>query len=158
MSEKPKTIGRGEKCDVVLEDDRSSTKHCKIFLDHNRTYLVDVGSKNGTYVNDKKIEEAERIYLRDKILIGKTKLELIREEMTPVEKTYHIRPREGVAFTLPEMSSQNMESIDWTDGQKKEEDDIKKKYVQRSRGSLSEIHNQESPCSFKKFQRQIRNN
>ncbi|TNE97635.1 MAG: FHA domain-containing protein [Deltaproteobacteria bacterium] len=134
VTEKPLLIGRGEKCDLQLIDERSSSKHCSVFIDHKRTYIKDHESKNGTYVNDKRIDEPTRIYLKDKVLVGGTKLFLIAEEMTPKEKHWHFKIKEGDdSFTLPEMTNSEMKSLDIEnaskikeDVAKEEEDKIKK--------------------------------
>lgn len=113
VTEKPLVIGRGEKCDLTLEDERSSSKHCSVFIDHKRTYIKDHDSKNGTYVNDTRIHEPTRIFLKDKVLIGATKLFLIAEEMTPKEKHWHFQVKEtDGSFTLPDMTNSEMDNMD----------------------------------------------
>ena len=113
VTEKPLTIGRGEKCDLVLNDEKSSSKHCSIFIDLKRTFIQDHESKNGTYVNDLKISEMTRVFLKDKVLIGATKLTLIAEEMTPIEKHWHFHLKEtDAAFSLPSITNSEMDKMD----------------------------------------------
>ncbi|MHC4458922.1 MAG: SpoIIE family protein phosphatase [Planctomycetota bacterium] len=50
-------IGRSPQCDVVLESKDISRKHARIFQDpFNRWIVEDLGSHNGTFVNDKPVE------------------------------------------------------------------------------------------------------
>ncbi|MBL4828149.1 MAG: FHA domain-containing protein [Spongiibacteraceae bacterium] len=51
-------FGRGSMCDVILEDDRLSRKHAKLSAGDGGLMLEDLGSTNGTFVNDKKIDSA----------------------------------------------------------------------------------------------------
>lgn len=52
------TIGR-EGCDILLSGDHASRKHAKITIDENKVVLEDMGSTNGTYVNDERIDKTE---------------------------------------------------------------------------------------------------
>jgi len=56
-------IGRDEDCDIRLQDDRTSRKHAKIVGDPGHKSgpyfkVIDLGSTNGTHINDKRISEA----------------------------------------------------------------------------------------------------
>lgn len=113
VTEKPLVIGRGEKCDLILDDEKSSSKHCSVFIDHKRTYVKDHNSKNGTYINNSRIQEPTRVFLKDKVLIGGTKLILIAEEMTPKEKHWHFQVKEtDGSFALPDMTNSEMDNMD----------------------------------------------
>ena len=50
-------IGRSPDCDIVLKHDSISRRHCEIKQStEEREYLIrDLSSKNGTYVNEKRI-------------------------------------------------------------------------------------------------------
>jgi len=49
------TIGRASDCDIVLTDRRISRRHAQIRWDGTRYWLVDLGSKNGTFVNGQEL-------------------------------------------------------------------------------------------------------
>jgi Nif-specific regulatory protein len=51
-------IGRGLECDIVLTDPLSSRIHAVIFEQGKHWRVRDAGSRNGTYVNEQKIDEA----------------------------------------------------------------------------------------------------
>ncbi|MBI3543182.1 MAG: FHA domain-containing protein, partial [Deltaproteobacteria bacterium] len=65
------SIGRGTTCDVVLTDKKSSRKHLIIKKVGMNFVAQDLGSGNGTYVNDNKITEQE-LAGDDVIRIGDT--------------------------------------------------------------------------------------
>jgi two-component system, cell cycle response regulator len=59
-------IGRSSKADIRIDQEAVSRNHCKIINPGNAILLRDLGSKNGTYVNDAMIDE---YVLRDGDLI-----------------------------------------------------------------------------------------
>lgn len=66
-------IGRGGRnmdCDIILPERQVSRQHAEIYLDQGLYYLRDLGSKNGTYVNDQLITEAVRLQDSDLIQIA----------------------------------------------------------------------------------------
>jgi diguanylate cyclase (GGDEF)-like protein len=48
-------VGRGEDCDIPVHDCTTSRKHCRIGHYNDVYQVVDLGSTNGTYVNDVKV-------------------------------------------------------------------------------------------------------
>ena len=48
-------IGRGKDCDLVLEDNNASRRHCQVWKWAGHWKLEDLQSKNGTYVNGAKV-------------------------------------------------------------------------------------------------------
>src|SRR3954464_3845272 len=52
-------MGRREDCDFRIPLGDISRKHCRIIKEENALKIEDLGSSNGTYVNGKRIHEAE---------------------------------------------------------------------------------------------------
>ncbi len=71
------TIGRGLDNDIILEDTRVSRKHAQLRYRQRRFWLTDLGSTNGTFVNDERIVERA---LRDGDRVSLGGLELIFRE------------------------------------------------------------------------------
>jgi len=68
----PRTItvvGRREDCDLRIPLSDVSRKHCRFIADGDVLRLEDLGSSNGTYVNGKRIQEAE-INAGDTVHVG----------------------------------------------------------------------------------------
>ena len=79
--EKPRfIIGRGE-ADVVLNDTEVSRQHAAIEVHAGRVVLKDLGSTNGTFVNDVKVSQSE-IDNRAEFRVGGTRLMLIMTDTT----------------------------------------------------------------------------
>lgn len=65
-------IGRDLDCDVVIKDVKASRKHCKLVRGKEGFVLEDLGSKNGTYVDGKKISSPTAIRPDQAFKIGDT--------------------------------------------------------------------------------------
>lgn len=72
------TIGRADKCHVVLDDTYVSQVHARIFTRGDSCLIEDLGSTNGTYLNRKRVAGATELQRGDRVKIGKTVLELRR--------------------------------------------------------------------------------
>jgi hypothetical protein len=65
-------IGTAPPCDVVVNDGFMSTEHCQITASPQGFILVDGGSTNGCYVNDRKIQGKQELVDNDMFTLGKT--------------------------------------------------------------------------------------
>lgn len=68
------SIGRGSQNALSLEDAFVSHMHARIFRRGQYLYLEDLGSTNGTYVNDRRIDKEAQLRVRDEIRLGDTLL------------------------------------------------------------------------------------
>lgn len=71
------TLGRASSCDVVIDDMLVSRKHAEIQQIKSSFYIKDLESRNGTFVNDKKVPKNKYMKLtkNDKIRLG-SKIEI----------------------------------------------------------------------------------
>lgn len=67
-------VGRSLECEIVISDPHISSKHIQIGKTAQGFTLSDLGSVNGTYVNDVKLLNPVMLRDGDEILIGVTKL------------------------------------------------------------------------------------
>lgn len=85
----PVILGREADNDVALSDKSVSRLHSEIFLKKNKLFIKDLGSHNGTYVNNQKITSSP-LSTNDVVRLGKTyeltvrigdqKADIVREE------------------------------------------------------------------------------
>jgi len=59
------TLGRGEECDIVIADRQISRVHLRVRRESFDFVLEDMGSKNGTFVNGKQVQEGVPVRLED---------------------------------------------------------------------------------------------
>jgi len=52
-------IGRSSACQLVLADDTVSRRHAELRIEDGRWHLRDLGSSNGTWVNGRRVVDAE---------------------------------------------------------------------------------------------------
>jgi pSer/pThr/pTyr-binding forkhead associated (FHA) protein len=69
-------IGRAEACQIRLDDTYSSQFHARIFDKGGVWHVEDLGSTNGTYLNQRKLTGPTPVGAGDRIKIGKSILEL----------------------------------------------------------------------------------
>jgi pSer/pThr/pTyr-binding forkhead associated (FHA) protein len=65
-------IGTAPPADIVINDGFMSTEHCQINCSPQGYTLIDGGSTNGSYVNDRKIAGKHELVDNDMITLGKT--------------------------------------------------------------------------------------
>jgi pSer/pThr/pTyr-binding forkhead associated (FHA) protein len=63
-------IGRAPDNTVVLQDETISARHARITYTAGQWILEDLGSKNGTYVNDLPLEQALVVTYGDRLTFG----------------------------------------------------------------------------------------
>jgi hypothetical protein len=64
------TMGRSDSADVRVDDPFASSAHARIFQRGEFMYIEDMGSTNGTYLNGRQLQSAERLKVADSIRIG----------------------------------------------------------------------------------------
>jgi pSer/pThr/pTyr-binding forkhead associated (FHA) protein len=75
----PTTLGRERGAGILLEgDDYVSARHARLEPRPDGTWIEDLASTNGTFVNGARIDGARRLQAGDVIRVGSTELELER--------------------------------------------------------------------------------
>ena len=73
------TVGRSSACNIKIGDAGVSSKHAKIWCEDGEYYLMDLGSTNGTFVNDKDVDRA-KLSDGDVITFGMTKAAFVGDK------------------------------------------------------------------------------
>jgi pSer/pThr/pTyr-binding forkhead associated (FHA) protein len=71
-------IGRAEACQIRLDDTYVSTFHARIFRRDDEWFVEDLGSTNGTYLNQQRVTSPAELHAGDRLKVGKVTLELRR--------------------------------------------------------------------------------
>ena len=72
------TIGRAPECELRIDDTYASQQHARIFGKNGSWYVEDLGSTNGTFVNEQKLAAPALLQPGDRVRVGTTVLELRR--------------------------------------------------------------------------------
>lgn len=86
LDEEPVTIGRGTSCKLILEADSVSRQHAEVVKKDGAYRLLDLGSTNGTFVNELRVVDHE-LKDGDQIYIGKAQLKYVANGN--IEGHYH---------------------------------------------------------------------
>jgi hypothetical protein len=78
VGEQPLSVGRAANNTLVLTDDTVSWHHAQIWVEGDVPWLRDLGSRNGTFVNDERVVGALRVADGDVVRIGKHALLTLR--------------------------------------------------------------------------------
>ncbi|MEQ1723525.1 MAG: AgmX/PglI C-terminal domain-containing protein, partial [Pseudobdellovibrio sp.] len=78
------TIGREEGVDLIIQDRSISRKHLKIDFEDGKIFISDMGSSNGTYVDNQKIAVKTEVSADTHIRAGKITIQVIPPEVKKV--------------------------------------------------------------------------
>jgi hypothetical protein len=91
----PIWLGRGAFCAIRIPDDKLSKRHCQFTMDGGSFWIEDLGSTNGTRVNEDWIQQKVQLKDGDRVTVGNHELRVIY----PAESS-------GAGVELPELGSQ----------------------------------------------------
>ncbi|HOA97559.1 MAG TPA: FHA domain-containing protein, partial [Acetivibrio saccincola] len=74
---KSMTIGRQDKNDIVIKDSFISGIHAQFILERGEVYIRDLDSKNGVFINEKRVENNSKNLLKDNDIIKIGQIEFI---------------------------------------------------------------------------------
>jgi hypothetical protein len=72
------TVGRNSECDLPLSDTYLSSRHARFLIDEGDLVLEDLGSTNGSYVNQVLIDEPTVLRRGDIVQVGGVLFEVVR--------------------------------------------------------------------------------
>ncbi|NLU80546.1 FHA domain-containing protein [Micromonospora sp. HNM0581] len=94
LPQRPQVIGRDPTVDIVVHDPHLSRRHVEIWRAGEGTALVDLGSTNGTWVNDRRATEVVQLSDGDVIRVGCTELRFFDPGVARTDPV-------GFSFELP---------------------------------------------------------
>jgi FHA domain len=72
----PLEIGRSDHSQIRLDDTYVSSSHARLFPRNGSWFVEDLGSTNGTYLNQQRVQSSSEVHPGDTLKVGKTVLEL----------------------------------------------------------------------------------
>ena len=63
-------LGRGDRAEIRLEDPFASARHARVYEQGNIVVIEDLGSTNGTYLNEELLESPRPLHPGDRVRIG----------------------------------------------------------------------------------------
>ena len=108
-------IGRGESCQLRPKSESISRKHCAIVQKDGRLLLVDLKSRNGTFINEKQVSSDKAKILKngDRLRCGQLEFEILLEVGIANSKQPEVQSVKEAAGRMTEQSNQDSrESVD----------------------------------------------
>lgn len=81
----PLVFGRSDECDYTIKNDGCSGEHLEITNKGSSISIVDLGSKNGSFINSSKFNK-DKLYVDDILQLGEVFIEVHTESLTAIEK------------------------------------------------------------------------
>lgn len=105
-------VGRSGECHLRPKSDAISRRHCMIRVEDGTVTLTDFGSKNGTYVNERRVEGHMVIKSGDKLRIGPLAFEVMIDHSLGGEKKPKVKSVKEAAERASEASRESTDVDD----------------------------------------------
>ena len=126
-------VGRAPECKLRPNSDMVSRRHCMISIVEGRATIRDLGSRNGTFVNDQKIAGEHELRTGEKIKVGPLEFEVHLSTSVSGKKKPKVRSvQEAAARTVEAAKPRDNEAdiSNWLD--EEEETDGETKNIKMS--------------------------
>ena len=99
--DKPMVIGRSLDCDLILEEPILSRHHCRLERSAEGGWaVVDLGSRNGTFLNAKRVKDRQPLREGDIVTVGRAHIRFHASGYVPPRTPPAPQPRDPNAETL----------------------------------------------------------
>ena len=86
IGEHPLIVGRDPQCDLFFADKKLSRRHARFEREGKDLRLVDLGSRNGSWVNDERVE-IQLVTAGDSMRLGSLLISLLAEDEPEEDST-----------------------------------------------------------------------
>jgi predicted component of type VI protein secretion system len=87
-------IGRAKECALRAGSEAISRRHCAIVCNNGRVTVRDMGSRNGTFVNDERIDKEVPLSVGDELRVGPLKFRIAEISKAPAAEAPSSPPAE----------------------------------------------------------------
>jgi pSer/pThr/pTyr-binding forkhead associated (FHA) protein len=103
-------IGRGDDCHLRPKSESVSRRHCALVQKEGRLLLLDLKSRNGTYVNEKQLthDKAKILKSGDRIKVGQLEFEVVIEIGIASTKKPEVHTAQEVAQRIAEQAESKL--------------------------------------------------
>ena len=106
-------VGRGEECHLRPKSPAISRHHCVILTANGQVAVKDLGSKNGTFVNDQRIEGLQTVDSGDVVAFGPLTFEIVIDHTLGGVKRPKVRDIADVAERTQKESLAENDIASW---------------------------------------------
>lgn len=84
LGDEPVVIGRSDEADITIKDPNISSQHLEVSKRNRGVYVLDLGSKNGTFIHGQRISN-QMITLDDVVQFGTCYLSVDKNQLNSIE-------------------------------------------------------------------------
>lgn len=107
-------IGRGEDCQLRPKSDLISRHHCVLMVDEESVAIRDLGSRNGTFVNDERLFGEVELKTGDRIKFGPLEFDVVVNTVAPAKKLPAVTSiKEAAERAAGDRTSDDLEIASW---------------------------------------------
>jgi pSer/pThr/pTyr-binding forkhead associated (FHA) protein len=121
-------IGRSEECHMRPKSESVSRQHCALIVKDQKLYVRDLGSRNGTFVNEERVEKHKRLKLGDILRVGKLEFEVIIDHSLGGDKKPKVKDmKDAAARTVNKRGDSGSTSLEFEISEFLEKEDAKER-------------------------------
>ncbi len=105
-------FGRGAECHIRPNSEWVSRQHCLLRVTAEEAFLRDLGSRNGTLVNGKRIHEECRLVDGDQVQVGPLVLTVRFDQLSPLPRVEASESVAAEAWEAPTVTLAALESTE----------------------------------------------
>ncbi|HZZ74221.1 MAG TPA: FHA domain-containing protein [Pirellulales bacterium] len=122
-------IGRGEECHLRPKSDLISRQHCAIVSNDAKVVVID-GSKNGTFINEERIEGRREVHSGDKLRVGQMEFELIIITTLAAAKKPKVKDvKDAATRTAQSGAGAEVDVMSWLEDDNNAHDETRRVYM-----------------------------
>jgi pSer/pThr/pTyr-binding forkhead associated (FHA) protein len=106
-------IGRGEDCQLRMNNQLVSRHHCVLLVRDRQVSLQDLGSRNGTYVNERRIDGEQGLKAGDRIKIGELTFELQVAAAAGAKRPKVLDTKDAAMRIMEDAQGDDSDVADW---------------------------------------------
>ena len=122
-------IGRGEGCHLRPKSDLISRQHCTIVIEEQTVIVVD-GSKNGTFVNEQRVEGRREVQPGDKLRLGQLQFEIVIGTTLAAMKKPKVKDvKDAAVRTVQSSGNSDQDVMSWLEDEDEAISDTRRVYM-----------------------------
>ena len=112
ITKKRYLIGRGQTCHLRPQSDAVSREHCEILIEGGKVTINDLGSRNGTIVNDELIDGPCELKMGDHLKVGSLDFEVLIDHSLGGTKRPQVKTIQDAAARTVEAGAKDKDDVD----------------------------------------------
>ena len=107
-------IGRDEDCQLRPNSDQVSRRHCEIVADAGSAVIRDFGSKNGTFVNEQRVQGQRELKTGDHLRVANLEFEVLLSTAIGGKKKPKVQSiQDAAARTVQSAAGEDLDVSEW---------------------------------------------